>query len=51
MSTETKSTRTYWMFFFISLLATLGFLLLLPEWFWVTLPFLFTSFVYAMDWA
>jgi hypothetical protein len=25
-------------------------LIFLPEWFWVTLPFLFTAFVKAMKW-
>lgn len=49
MATAT-STKTYWLYFFISLLVTIGFLILLPEWFWVVLPFLFTSLVKAFDW-
>ena len=46
-----KSTKTYWLLFFVSLLFMIGFLILLPEWFWVMLPFVGTAFVYAMDWA
>jgi len=51
MATQAKSTRKYWGMFIISLIATIAFLIILPEWFWVTLPFLFTSLVYAFDWA
>ncbi|MGA0256640.1 MAG: hypothetical protein ACO3MG_02265 [Saprospiraceae bacterium] len=51
MRADTNSTSKYWIGFFISLLALVAFLIILPEWFWVTLPFLFTSFVYAMRWA
>jgi len=50
MSTTTKSTVKYWLYFAVSLLLTIGFLIILPEWFWVMLPFLLTYFVQAMDW-
>ncbi|MDB9914357.1 hypothetical protein OAD00_00730 [Saprospiraceae bacterium] len=40
----------YWLYFAVSLLLTIGFLIILPEWFWVMLPFLLTYFVQAMDW-
>jgi hypothetical protein len=50
MSAHTENTRTYWMMFLLSLVATIAFLVILPEWFWVTLPFLFTAFVKAMKW-
>ncbi|MFT6333430.1 MAG: hypothetical protein ACJATI_000157 [Halioglobus sp.] len=49
MATAT-STKTYWVYFFVSLLVTIGFLVVWPEWFWVPLPFLFTSLVKAFDW-
>jgi len=50
MSDQTKSLGKYWIIFFISLIAMIAFLIILPEWFWVTLPFVFTYFVLAMDW-
>ena len=46
----TTSTGKYWIYFFISLIVTIGFLIVLPEWFWVVLPFLFTALVKAFDW-
>jgi len=51
MNTENTSTRKHWLSFFISLAGMIAFLILLPEWFWVMLPFVGTSFVYAMDWT
>ena len=50
MSSTTKSTVKYWLYFAVSLILTIGFLIILPEWFWVMLPFLLTYFVQAMDW-
>jgi len=50
MSNENKSLAKYWLMFLVSLAICIGFLILLPEWFWVTLPFVFTYFVLAMDW-
>ena len=49
MATAT-STGKYWIYFLISLVVTIGFLIILPEWFWVALPFLFTALVKAFDW-
>jgi len=46
----TTSTGKYWIYFLISLIVTIGFLVVLPEWFWVPLPFLFTTLVKAFDW-
>lgn len=51
MSSQTNSRGKYWMMTMISLIGTILFLIFLPEWFWVMLPFLGTAFVYAMDWA
>jgi len=48
-TTEKNDTKMAWMVFFISLIACIGFLILLPEWFWVTLPFLITSLVKGFD--
>ena len=47
---STTSTGTYWIYFFISLVLTIVFLIFWPEWFWVVLPFLFTALVKAFDW-
>ena len=46
---QNTSTRKYWMWFIISTLIMIGFLLFLPEWFWVVLPFSLTSLVMAFD--
>jgi hypothetical protein len=51
MNIENTSTKKYWLYFMISMVAMIAFLILLPEWFWVMLPFVGTSFVYAMDWT
>jgi len=51
MTTNTSDRKKYWMMTLVSLVGTLLFLVFLPEWFWVMLPFLGTAFVYAMDWA
>jgi len=51
MNTETTSKGKFWLAFLVSLVLTIAFLIFLPEWFWVMLPFLFTSFVGAMDWV
>ena len=47
---ETKNLGKYWMYFGLSVLACLAVLVFLPEWFWVTLPFICTYFVQAKDW-
>ncbi len=51
MANEASSTGKFWLMFIISLIGTIAFLWMMPEWFWVMLPFLGTSFVYAMDWV
>ena len=50
MADQTKSLGKNWLIFFVSFIAMIAFLVVLPEWFWVTLPFVFTYFVLAMDW-
>jgi len=50
MSTNTKSLGKYWLYFIVSLVAFVALRVNLPEWCWVVLPFLCTSFVQAMDW-
>lgn len=43
------SKGQYWIGFLVSLVACILFLMFLSEWFWVTLPFMLTSLVYALD--
>lgn len=50
MSAEASNTKQWWLYTLVSLAGTIALLILIPEWFWVALPFLFTSFVKAMDW-
>jgi hypothetical protein len=49
-STSNKDLKKYWLFFGASLLFTVALLFVIPEWFWIGLPFLFTSYVLAKDW-
>jgi len=51
MNTNTEKTPTgkYWLYFLVSTLIMIGFLVFLPEWFWVALPFSLTSLVMAFD--
>jgi len=49
-TTEKPNTKIYWLGFVISLILTAAFLVLLPEWFWVMLPFVGTTFIKALDW-
>ena len=48
---ETKKTSKglYWILFFISLTAFVVFMIFLPQWFWVTLPFTIPFLAGAMD--
>ncbi len=46
---EAKSLGKYWMMFFISTIALIIMLVFVREYFWVVLPFFFTSFCAAMD--
>jgi hypothetical protein len=50
MTSTVSDTKKYWLFTLISVAACFAFLALLPEWFWVTLPFVFTYYVKANDW-
>ncbi len=47
---EEKDTnyKLYWLITLVSLVACVTLLFLAPEWFWLTLPFLFTYFVKAI---
>lgn len=47
--TTPKSHRLDWIIFAVSLVVTIGFLIVDPTWFWVTLPFVLTYFVKAID--
>ena len=47
--TENGNTRMYWLITIVSAIACAGLLYFSPEWFWLTLPFLFTYFVKAID--
>ncbi len=50
MSTESKkSHRNDWIIFGVALAVTIGFLIVDPTWFWVSLPFVLTFFVRAID--
>jgi hypothetical protein len=48
--TTTENTGVQKIIFLVSILAIAGFLYLKPEWFWVVLPFFFTSFVRSKNW-
>src|SRR5688572_26103261 len=49
VNTEPKENRRlYWMITLVSLVACVGLIIVSPEWFWVTLPFLLTFFVKAI---
>ncbi len=50
MTSNEKNLGKYWIYFTISVLLTVGFLLVKPEWFWVMLPFVCTYFIQALDW-
>jgi hypothetical protein len=45
----TSSTRSAWVIFLLSTLAMIAFLIFMPNWFWVTLPFVFTYLAKAFD--
>ncbi|MCB0645177.1 MAG: hypothetical protein KDC49_00850 [Saprospiraceae bacterium] len=50
MTSSNTDLKKYWLYFFVSVLATIAFLIFKPEWFWVMLPFVFTYFVQAKNW-
>jgi hypothetical protein len=43
-----ENTKLYWLITLVSAAACVGLLIYSPEWFWLTLPFLFTYFVKAI---
>lgn len=45
---ERESVTKYWVFFAISVIVQLVFLIWIREYFWVVLPFLLTSFCKAI---
>jgi len=50
INTEKKSPRgLYWLITLVSAVACTALIIYKPEWFWLTLPFLFTYFVKAVD--
>jgi len=46
---NSKSFAFDWMMTLVSLAAVILLLIVLPEWFWVALPFFLTYFVKALD--
>jgi hypothetical protein len=50
MTETASSNKLNWLLTIISLAATIGLLVVSPEWFWVGLPFVTTYFVKAMNW-
>ena len=49
MTESAKSTRAYWILFFISLVVMILLLAFMSAWFWVALPFVGTFLVQALD--
>jgi hypothetical protein len=47
MTTAKESARKYWMYTMVSLFACILLLIFIPEFFWVSLPFLLTFGVKA----
>lgn len=45
---ESENKGLYWVITLVSLVACVLLIMFKPEWFWVTLPFLFTYFVKAV---
>lgn len=45
---ERESVGKYWVFFFLSLIVQLVFLIWIREYFWIVLPFVLTSFCKAI---
>lgn len=50
METTSKSSKSMdWVLFLLSLIVTILLLIFVTEWFWVSLPFLITYLVKALD--
>ncbi len=50
MSASQKNLTKYWIYFAVSVGVCLLSFVVLPEWCWVTFPFICTYFVQALDW-
>lgn len=48
MNTEKTSNSKIWLLFVVSLVVTLVMLVMVPQWFWLALPFPLTFLVQAM---
>ena len=46
---DNTARMKYIIYALVSFVVLIGFLVFLPEWFWVVLPFLFTSLAKAFD--
>lgn len=46
---DTANTGKYWMYFFISTVIMVAMLIWMNEWFWLAMPFVFTSLVKALN--
>jgi hypothetical protein len=49
MENTQESNKKDWFIFAISLVAMIVLLIILPEWFWVVLPFVCTYFIKAIN--
>lgn len=50
LNSEKRENRgLYWLITLVSLVACIALIVVSPEWFWLTLPFLFTFLVKALD--
>lgn len=47
--TAQSSNKSDWLIFLVSLVITVALLVWSPEWFWVTLPFVLTYLVKALN--
>ena len=45
---RTENRKLYWLITLVALIACVSLIILAPEWFWLTLPFLLTFFVKAI---
>ena len=49
MESTKKNTSKYWMLFLVFSILCIAFLVFLPEWFWLVLPFQLGYLVKALD--
>ncbi|MFT5998356.1 MAG: hypothetical protein ACI81P_000809 [Neolewinella sp.] len=48
-TTTTNATGKYWLYFLISFVIFMLMLIFLNQWFWVSMPFMLTFLVMALD--